>query len=242
MQSHALSGKVVLVTGASRGLGRDLALRLRDAGARVHAVARHAGRRRELAAELGELCVHGGDLNLSDTPRQVVQGVLHAEGALHALVHAVGEYEHASLAETGFERFEELMASNLFQAVRLVDAARDGLREVQGQVLFYGAAGLASLRGRRSTGAYTTAKTALLAYMRSLALEEAPHGVRVNMVSPGIAPHEGAAPDTLDPGAAAWVPMGRTAELAEVTGGAMYLLGAAHVTGQNLEVAGGFLL
>jgi 3-oxoacyl-[acyl-carrier protein] reductase len=103
---------------------------------------------------------------------------------------------------------------------------------------------LESLRARRETAAYAAAKTALLVYARSLALEEASHGVRVNVVSPGLVPHADASEDTRDPERIARVPLGRATTADEVAGVVSWLCSneSALVTGQNVEVAGGWLL
>ena len=108
--------------------------------------------------------------------------------------------------------------------------------------MFFGCAGVESLRARREAAAYVAAKSALLVYMRSLALEEAPYGVRANMVSPGLVPHAHASDDTH--AKAGDVPLGRAGEVADVANTVAFLLSAdaAHVTGQNLDVAGGWLL
>lgn len=233
---------VALVSGAGRGLARAVAEHLQALGWRVHGMARHPERLADLSARLGPGRAHGGDLREEGTARAVVEAVVQAEGSLDAVVHGVGTYHSAALETTPIAAFEDLMQTNLFAAVRLVDAARSALREHRGQVLLFGAAGLASLRARSETAAYTAAKTALLVYMRSLAQQEGPYGVRVNMVSPGIVPHDGAAPDTLDPERWRSIPLGRPGKVEEIAEAAAWLMGSEHVTGQNLEVAGGFLL
>jgi len=79
---------------------------------------------------------------------------------------------------------------------------------------------------------------------RSWALEEAPHGVRVNVVAPGVVPHEHASADTLDPALWQHVPMGRPGEPREVADAVAFLCSPAsgYMTGTVLEVAGGWLL
>ncbi|MBK7645514.1 MAG: SDR family oxidoreductase [Planctomycetes bacterium] len=136
-----------------------------------------------------------------------------------------------------------LWENNVGSALAMFDAARPALRRQGGAALFFGTAGLQGMRGRREAAGYSAAKSALLVLVRSWALEEAPHGVRVNMLSPGLIPHEHAAPATSDPGLAARVPMGRTGTPAEVARAAAWLLSpeASYVTGTDLEVAGGWL-
>ena len=104
-------------------------------------------------------------------------------------------------------------------------------------------AGLAGLRGRREAAAYAAAKSALCVLVRSWALEEAAHGVRVNLLSPGIVPHADAAAETRDPARAERVPLGRAGTPEEIAAAAAFLLGdgASYCTGVDLEVAGGWM-
>ena len=80
--------------------------------------------------------------------------------------------------------------------------------------------------------------------MKSWALEEAPHGVRVNMVSPGQVPHEHASEDTLDPARWERIPLGRAGEPAEIAEVVAWLCSprASYVTGSDVQAAGGYLL
>jgi NAD(P)-dependent dehydrogenase (short-subunit alcohol dehydrogenase family) len=109
-------------------------------------------------------------------------------------------------------------------------------------MLFFGTAGLAGLGARAKTAAYGAAKSALLVLVRSLAKEEAPHGVRVNMISPGIVPHDGAHASTLDEDLQARIPLGRAGTPEEIAEGVHFLTTARQVTGQDLGIDGGWLL
>ncbi|HPF13466.1 MAG: SDR family oxidoreductase [Planctomycetes bacterium] len=240
--SESQSERVFLVSGASRGLAHAVALALANQGVRVHGMARDSGRLAALARALGPDRVHGGDLRDPSVAHQVVQAVLAREGRLDGLILGVGTYHLATLQQTTATQWEDLLRTNLLSAVHLVDAARNALRETRGQVLMFGTAGMETRPARKGSAAYVVAKTALLAYMRSLALEEAHHGVRVNMLSPGIVPHAGASVDTLDPEVWKAIPLGRPGSLEDITDAALWMVQASHVTGQNLEVAGGFLL
>jgi 3-oxoacyl-[acyl-carrier protein] reductase len=188
--------------------------------------------------------VHQADLTEEGAAQQVVQAVLAREGQLDGVVHAMGEFFSGAPSETGRDQIQSLWRSNMLSAADLLDGARAALRESGGAAVFFGTAGLDGLRGRETTAAYTAAKTALLVWMKSAALEEAPHGVRINMVSPGIIPHMGAAPETQDPERIARIPSGRGGKPEEVAAAVNWLLSpdASYVIGQNLEVAGGWLL
>src|SRR5206468_10782630 len=102
-----------------------------------------------------------------------------------------------------------MLASNTESAFVFFTAVREALRASRGQAVFFGTSGLAGFRARRSTAAYAAAKSALFVLVRSWALEEAPHGVTVNLVSPGHVPHAHAHADTLDESRLAAIPFGR---------------------------------
>jgi len=101
---------------------------------------------------------------------------------------------------------------------------------------------LDGLRARTQTAAYAAAKSALLVLVRSLAKEEAEHGVRVNMISPGIIPHEAAHSSTLNPQLQAKIPLGRPGTPSEIAAGVHFLTISRQVTGQDLGIDGGWLL
>ncbi|MEM1449297.1 MAG: SDR family oxidoreductase [Planctomycetota bacterium] len=236
--------KVALVTGGDQGIGRGVAEALAEDGWRVHVTYRTPEKGRRAVERLGEERVHEADLVDGAAAARAVEAVIEREGRLDAVVHAVGPYATGPLSETGPETFDAMLRGNLFTAIHVVTAARAHLRAASGAYLFFGCAGLERWRAREVTTAYIAAKAALLVTVRGLALEEAPHGVRANMISPGFVPHEGAAPDTVSTELHERIPIGRAAEMREVTSAARWLLSddASHVVGQNVEVAGGWML
>jgi NAD(P)-dependent dehydrogenase (short-subunit alcohol dehydrogenase family) len=187
--------------------------------------------------------VHRADLEREDEARALVAAVLARDGRLDHLVHAVGDFRSGRLDEIALADLRALWENNVASSVAFFGAARAALRASRGSALFFGTAGLQGMRGRRDAAAYAATKSALLVLVRSWSLEEAPNGMRVNMLSPGLIPHEHAAPSTSDPSLAARVPMGRTGTPAEVARTAVWLLSpeASYVTGTDLEVAGGWL-
>lgn len=234
---------MALVTGSVRGLGLATARELASRGMSVHLVWRSSealarGLEREFPGR-----VHRADLEQAGEARKLVDAVIEKDGRLDSLVHAVGDFRAGKLEELAPSDLRLLWENNVTSSVSLFDAARAALRASNGSALFFGTAGLQGLRGRRDAAAYAAVKSALLVLVRSWSLEEAPNGVRVNMLSPGLIPHEHAAPSTSDPSLAARVPMGRTGTPAEVARAAVWLLSpeASYVTGTDLEVAGGWL-
>jgi NAD(P)-dependent dehydrogenase (short-subunit alcohol dehydrogenase family) len=236
---------VVLVTAAARGIGLATARAFAQRGDRVHVAWRSSsGAERSLASEFGALCVHRADLALEAEARRLVDEVLAVERRLDVLVHPVGEFMTGPLEAARPDQLAHMFQSNVTTAFHVFGAARSALRAARGSALFFGVAGLDALRGRRDTALYAAAKSALLVLVRSWALEEARHGVRVNAVSPGLIPHAAADAMTRDPKVQARIPLGRPGTPEEVARAAVFLCSddARYTTGIDLAVSGGWML
>lgn len=243
-QTREGAGRVALVTGGSQGIGHGVAVELMARGYDVH-VAYHTAASRSVAEELvGAERAHQAELTDPVHASRVVTDVLAQSQRIDVLVHAVGPYLTRPLAESTAADFDSMLQGNLYTALHMIEAAREALREAKGAYLFFGCAGLERWRAREVTTAYISAKAALLVTMRGLSLEEARYGVRANMISPGFVPHAGAAADTHSEELHEKIPVGRPAEMREVTEAAAFLVSpsAAHIVGQNLEIAGGWML
>jgi len=236
-------GVVSLVTGSARGLGLAVARHLRARGDRVHAVYRSDNARADaLRAEFGP-AAHRADLLVPDDAERLVAEVLEREGRLDHLVHCVGEYVSGPLADLSHADLVRMWRSNAESSFLIFSAARPALRAARGRAVFFGTSGLNGLRGRRETAAYAAAKSALLVLVRGFAIEEAPHGVTVNMVSPGLIPHDAAHSDTHDSERQERSPMGagRPEDIARAVA-FLCSSDAAHTTGTDLLVTGGWML
>lgn len=236
--------RIALVSGSVRGLGLAVARRLLRAGYKVHVTWRSSAARADVLVPEFEGRVHRADLEDEDETRALVAAVVERDGRLDAFVHAVGDFAAGPLASTTAAEVRRLLENNVLSAVNAFDAAREPLRASRGAALFFGVAGLEGLRARREAAAYAAAKSALLVLVRSWALEEAAHGVRVNLVSPGIVPHADAAAETKDPARQARIPLGFVGTPEDIAAAAEFLLSddARHVTGVDLPVAGGWML
>ena len=191
--------------------------------------------------------VHRADLCDEGAALALINEVLAVDGELQHVIHAVGEYQEGPLSEMDSQALRHLFDSNLFSAFSLAEAARIALRAGatkahDASLTFFGTAGLDGLRARTQSAAYAAAKSALLVLVRSLAKEEAEHGVRVNMISPGIIPHDAAHSSTLDPLLQAKIPLGRPGTPSEIAAGVHFLTTSRQVTGQDLGIDGGWLL
>jgi NAD(P)-dependent dehydrogenase (short-subunit alcohol dehydrogenase family) len=217
---------------------------LRERGDVVHVVYRSsAAAARELESEFPER-VHRADVLREQDWAALIAAVRERDGGLDNLVHAVGEYVHGDLASVSPDDLRRMLASNVESAFLGMRAARAALRERRGNAVFFGCAGLDGARARRTMAAYASAKTALLVLARSLAVEEARFGVRVNMVSPGHVPHEHASDDTLDPARWERIPLGRPGTPDEVARAVEWLTSpaASYVIGANVDISGGWML
>lgn len=235
---------VTLVTGSARGIGLGVARHLRERGDRVHVVWRSEDdAAAALRAEFGEQA-HRADVTQAAQVQALVEQVSGREGRLDHLVHVVGEYVSAPLSETSDAEFERMWSSNVASSHRLMAAARSALRAASGDAVFFGCSGLSGFRARKATAAYAAAKSALLVLVKGWALEEAAHGVRVNMVSPGHVPHADAHADTHDVARLQGIPLGRPGSVLDLAQAVAFLGSpqAQYMTGNELLVSGGWML
>jgi len=234
---------VALITGSARGLGLACARRFVAQGKRVHVVWRtRSSETPELEREFGQRA-HQADATSAADLARVVAEVLALDARIDHAVHAVGEFHSGALAQLQPADFRRMFASNAESAFLFARAVLPALRASRGQMVFFGAAGLEGLGARSEAAAYMAAKSALLVLARSLALEEAPAGVRVNVVSPGVVAHAHADADTLTKLAQGKVPLaGPTGTPEDVAAAVAWLCSgeARLVTGTDLLVAGGF--
>ena len=242
---------VALVAGASRGIGKAAALRLAREGWDLALVSRPrsskalqgvAGRCRRSGARVLPL---RADLAVPEKADFVASEVLWVFHRIDALVHCVGDYAESGLRRQSTEEWERLFLSNVHSAFYLARAALGPMRKQRrGRVVFFGMAGVSALRPRRSCAAYAAAKAALLSYARSLSLEEAPNGITVNVVSPGVIPHEGSHPSARRRSLLRSIPAGRPGRPEEVAAAVSFLLSpeASYITGSEIPISGGWML
>jgi NAD(P)-dependent dehydrogenase (short-subunit alcohol dehydrogenase family) len=185
-----LRGKTALITGASRNIGRAIALAFAAEGADLVLNTRANGD--ELDAVAAECAKAGvrvvpvlGDIADAAAVHAMVGRGVAALGRIDVLVCNAAIRPHKALADTSIEEWHRVLAVNLHSAFYLARAVVPGMIERrQGSIIALG--GQSSITGRPNTAAVTAAKTGLLGLVRALAAELGPHGVRVNMVVPGF--------------------------------------------------------
>jgi len=245
----SLEGRTALVSGGGRGLGRAMAQGLAAAGAHVVVSARST---EQLDATVQAVTAAGGmclaipaDLGREDSPGELVERVVDRVGTLDILLHAAGNQIRKPALEMTVADWDAIHHVHLRAGFLLAQATARHLvdRKAGGSILFIGS--LTSFRGIPDISPYVVVKTAILGLTRSLAVEWAPYGIRVNAIAPGFFATEMTRDLADHPGRRALIdraPMSRQGEPAELTGAAVFLSSpaASFVTGQSLTVDGGW--
>lgn len=243
-----LTGKRAIVTGASRGIGRAIALAYAARGASVFAVARsaeHLDETVKLAADHpGSITTWTADLASPDTAPSLVEAAVSALDGIDILVNNAGlDVEHG-IEEHTLEEWNAVFDLNVRSVFLLCKAAESHLKDGGGKVV-----NVASMLGHiamRADIGYISSKHALVGFTRALAVDWARKGVQVNAIGPGFVETDMLASATNDEAASAYirrvVPQGRWAQPEEITGAAIFLASGAsdYMTGQTIIVDGGF--
>jgi len=243
-------GRLVLVTGGSRGIGQAVALAFAAAGATVVVTAREAA---ALDATCAAIARAGGEaharaLDVADVAagEALARDLAERHGRIDVLVNNAGTNVRepaGAVTEAAWDRIHATNVRGLFFLTQAV--GRTMVARRRGAVVMLSS--IAQAVGRREMAAYAASKAGVAQVARTLALEWAPHGVRVNCVAPGyvrtplVEPLFERRPGFLDE-IVARTPMGRVAEPREIAGPVLFLASdlASFVTGQTLFVDGGW--
>lgn len=238
------------MTGASRGIGREIALALGRDGARV-AVCFRTNRigAQKVVAELKAFGAEGwavpSDVTDAKQTRQLIDEVAGRFGRLDILVNNVGEFEWKPVAETTIEEWQAIIASNLFSAFYTSKFALPYMRRQRwGRIINLGSVGAERAFGQAKISAYSAAKSGMVAFSRSLALEEARHGITVNVVNPPVIDDKDISREQAERMSDARFPVGRPATAQDVAEVVKFFAAeeSAFITGQVLNVSGGWML
>lgn len=231
-----------LVTGGAKRLGAEICLGLAKKG---YDVIVHYHTSAAEAAHVVEACRRSGvkaekisgDFSSTASTERFAAECLHRFPDIANLINNVGSYQLETILQTSAVQWDTLFQTNLHAPFTLIKALAPSLIRAQGSIINIGVAGIGHVRSQAKAGPYGIAKAGLWMLTKTLARELAPEQVRVNMVSPGMLDI------SIDLDAVA-LPMSRPGTTEEVTNAILFLLEPAnrYITGQNIEVAGGYAL
>jgi NAD(P)-dependent dehydrogenase (short-subunit alcohol dehydrogenase family) len=244
-----LSGKVAIITGSSKGIGRSIAETMAAMGAKVVVSSRKADACEAVAAGIrkdgGEAVVIPCNIGRKPEVEALIKGAIDAFGKIDALVcnAAVNPY-FGPLAGIGDDAFDKIMATNIKSNLWLANLAIPGMAERGGGSVTI-VSSIGGIRGSAMLGAYGISKAADFQLARNLAAEFGPSGVRVNCIAPGLVKTDFARALWEDPAnlkkRTETTPLRRIGEPDDIGGVAAFLASpaAAFITGQVIVADGG---
>lgn len=176
------NNKIALVTGASSGIGKAVALRLAEQGTTVVAVARRKEILQDLAKRFPDGRIQALQSDVSDHEQRI--GLVQDAPELDVLVHAAGIISSGTVETTTMEEWHKMMTINLDAVFHLTQLFLPALIQRKGNIV--NISSVAGLRSFPGVLAYSVSKAALDQFTRCTALELAPKGVRINAVNPGV--------------------------------------------------------
>lgn len=245
-----LTGRSAIVTGGSRGIGRGIGSVLGEAGMHVLLVGRDEGTARETA---GELRSQGGDVSYlvadvadPDAADLVAQTALDRYGRIDVLCCNAGIFPQASLREMTAADVNEIVGVNLRGTILNVRACLPAMEGAGWGRIILTSSITGPITGHAGWSHYGATKAAQLGFMRTAAIELAPHGITINAVLPGNIATEGlgGVSDDYASDVLQTIPLGRLGTAREVAHAVLFLATeeAGYITGQTIVVDGGQVL
>ena len=246
----SLEGRVAIVTGSSRGLGKEAAEGLAEAGAKVVLAARRAQWLDPTVREfedrgfdvIGQIC----DIASEEQTQALAAAALERYGRLDILVNNAGISWGAPYEEMPVDAWRKVLETNVIGTQLMTRAVLPSMRR-QGYGKIVNIASIMGLIGVPKAileaASYSASKGALIALTRELAVHYAPHGIRVNALAPGFFPTRlsAAVVEHASAQIKSITPLGRLGEAGEMKGAIVFLAAAAsdYITGQIIAVDGG---
>ena len=226
--------RVAIITGASQGIGAGLLTRFRDAGYAVVGTARSIA-----AADEADYVTVRGDITEAETARRVIDAAIDRFGRIDSLINNAGLFIGKPFTEYTADDYARITAVNLAGFFHITQVAiKQMATQRSGHVVNITTSIVDRPSSKQPSALVALTKGGLAAVTRSLAIEYASRGVRVNAVAPGIIRtpvHDAASYE----GLAGLHPLGRLGEVDDIVDGILYLERAAFVTGEILHIDGG---
>lgn len=246
----SLRQRTALITGGSRGIGKGIALGLAREGVRV-AISYRSNKTaaqntlRQIQSSGSECFAVEADATDPQKVQYLLDKVLERFGRLDILVNNVGEFNWKPVAETTLEEWKAVFESNLYSVFYASKAALPAMRRQRwGRVINLGAVGAERSFGQGTISSYAAAKAAVVSFSRSLAIEEAKHGITVNVINPSNIDEKELTIDEARRLHDSRFPIGRPPSAEDVSTAVKFFASDAadYITGQVLNVSGGWML
>ena len=245
-----IEGKVAFVTGASRGIGRAIALTLAEAGADVAVnYAGNAAAAEEVAAEIRKMgrraLILQGDVSQTEAAAAMLDAVVAEFGRCDILVNNAGITRDGLLMRMKEEDWDAVLNTNLKGVFNCTKAAlKYMMKQRSGKIV--NIASVVGIMGNAGQANYAAAKAGCISFTKSVAKEVASRGITVNAVAPGLIATDmtSVLPDKVIEEMAAGIPLKRAGQPVDVAKAVLFLVSddAAYITGQTLNVDGGMVM
>ena len=246
----SLRQRCALITGGTRGIGKGIALSLAREGVRIaisYRTNKGAAQNtlRQIQSLGAECFAVEADATDSDKVQFLADTAAERFGRLDILVNNVGTFYWKGVVETTHEEWQRVVASNLFSTYYMSKAVVPVMRRQRwGRIINIGAVGAERAFGQATISAYAAAKAAVVSFTRSLAIEEAKHGITVNVINPSNVDEKDLTLDEARRIRDTRSPIGRPPSADDVAAAVKFFASdeADFITGQVLNVSGGWML
>lgn len=242
-----LSGKIVLITGGSKGIGKAIAKGFVEEGSRVAITARSAEDLKVAQSQLGNVRIYPADLTIASEREHLIRILIEEFGRIDVLINNVGGSNGGLALETDLSLYEEAMQLNYLSAVHMSQLAAEQMKKTGGGSII----NISSIFGRESGGkiTYNNSKAALISFTKGFADEMIREGIRVNGIAPGSILHPTGNwqkrmdqnPEQIRKFVEQEIPAGRFGTVEEVAHVAVFLASekASWIVGATINVDGG---
>lgn len=250
MVEKFLTGKIALVTGASRGIGRAVALKLSDVGAKVAInFAGNLEKAEEVKAEIesrgGEAVLAQGKIDNFEVANDIVKKIVETWGTVDILINNAGITRDNLLLKMSEADFDDVIATNLKGVFNCTKAVtRIMIKNRSGKIV--NMSSVVALIGNAGQANYAAAKAGIIGFTKSVAKELAPRGITVNAIAPGFIDTDMTAklPEKIREETLNKIPLGKFGNPEDVANLAAFLVSeqASYITGQIINVDGGMAI
>lgn len=244
-----LENEIVLVSGASRGIGQAIALDLGSKGAYIYGTATSEKGAESISKYMKDNGIEGKGLVMNVTDDESISGVIKAiadeKGAISVLINNAGITRDNLLMRMKTDEWEDIMTTNLSSVYRLSKAVLRGMMKARkGRIISI--ASVVGVSGNAGQTNYSAAKAGVIGFSKSLAQEVGSRGITVNVVAPGFIDTDmtKALPEEQREALLTKVPLGRLGDAQEIANAVTFLASksASYITGETIHVNGGMYM